>query len=355
MEGIQKFFVALAIFVGLMNLGSAQSSTTLVPAVFTFGDSTMDVGNNNFVDSDFKANFQPYGRDFMNHTPTGRFCNGKLPTDFTVETLGFTTYQLPYLSPKAKGRNLLIGAGFASAGSGYSDQTTKLYHAISLSQQLKHFKEYQSKLARLVSRRKANNIIKGALYVLGTGTGDFVQNYYINRELRKLYSVDAFSDLLAKELSKFIKGLHSLGARRIGVTSLSPLGCLPANIRVFGHGRKTCVTRLNEDAKKFNRKLNQTVLALAKQFPGLKIAVFDIYQPIYDLVTAPIKQGFVEAKRGCCKTGGSVKTSVLCIPKSIATCSNATSYVFWDSVHPSEAANKVIAESLFIAGIYLIS
>ncbi|KAJ4809699.1 GDSL esterase/lipase APG [Rhynchospora pubera] len=355
MEGSKKFFLALAIFLGMMNSGSAQSSTTLVPAVFTFGDSTMDVGNNDFLDSDFKANFLPYGRDFMNHTPTGRFCNGKLPTDFTVETLGFTTYPLPYLSPQATGKNLLIGAGFASAGSGYSDQTTKLYHAISLSQQLKYFKEYQSKLVQLVSRRKANSIIKGGLYVLGTGTGDFVQNYYINRKLRKLYSVNAFSDLLARELSKFIKGLHSLGARRIGITSLPPLGCLPANIRVFGHGRKTCVTRLNEDAKTFNRKLNQTVVALARELPNLMIAVFDIYQPIYDLATAPSKQGFVEAKRGCCKTGSSVKTSVLCIPKSTSTCSNATSYVFWDSVHPSEAANKFIAESLAIAGIYLIS
>lgn len=56
----------------------------LVPAVMIFGDSVVDVGNNN--DNPFslvKANFLPYGRDFAGHSPTGRFCNGKLATDYT--------------------------------------------------------------------------------------------------------------------------------------------------------------------------------------------------------------------------------------------------------------------------------
>jgi hypothetical protein len=83
MEGITNFFVVLLIYVGMINLGLTQTSTTLVPAIVTFGDSTMDVGNNNNMPGDFKANFPPYGRDFKNHTATGRFCNGKLSTDFT--------------------------------------------------------------------------------------------------------------------------------------------------------------------------------------------------------------------------------------------------------------------------------
>lgn len=54
-----------------------------VPALFIFGDSSVDVGNNNNLFSTIaRANFLPYGRDFNNHMPTGRFCNGKLTTDF---------------------------------------------------------------------------------------------------------------------------------------------------------------------------------------------------------------------------------------------------------------------------------
>lgn len=55
----------------------------LVPALFLFGDSVVDAGNNNNVKTIIKANFPPYGRDFSNHKPTGRFCNGKLASDFT--------------------------------------------------------------------------------------------------------------------------------------------------------------------------------------------------------------------------------------------------------------------------------
>lgn len=55
----------------------------LVPSLFIFGDSVVDVGNNNHIYTIVKANFPPYGRDFTTHTPTGRFCNGKLATDFT--------------------------------------------------------------------------------------------------------------------------------------------------------------------------------------------------------------------------------------------------------------------------------
>lgn len=53
-----------------------------------------------------------------------------------ADTLGFTTYPPAYLSPQASGNNLLIGANFASAASGFDDRTailsvTNLYIYIS--------------------------------------------------------------------------------------------------------------------------------------------------------------------------------------------------------------------------------
>ena len=46
----------------------------LVPAMFVFGDSLIDNGNNNDLPSFAKANYFPYGIDF-NAGPTGRFSN----------------------------------------------------------------------------------------------------------------------------------------------------------------------------------------------------------------------------------------------------------------------------------------
>lgn len=73
----------LFLALGLTSYAQDNTSTTLVPAIMTFGDSSVDVGNNNYLPTIFKANFPPYGRDFINHEATGRFCNGKLATDLT--------------------------------------------------------------------------------------------------------------------------------------------------------------------------------------------------------------------------------------------------------------------------------
>ncbi|KAL9247378.1 hypothetical protein vseg_020817 [Gypsophila vaccaria] len=348
-----KIHEILVLIILISNVAYGQD--TLVPGIITFGDSSVDVGNNDYIATLFKSNYPPYGRDFVNHKPTGRFCNGKLATDITADTLGFTTYPPAYLSPQASGKNLLIGANFASAASGYDDKTAYLNHAISLTQQLEYFKEYQGKLAKVAGSNKAKSIIQDSLYIVGFGSSDFVQNYYVNPWINKLFTPDQYSSYLVGIFSNLIKELYGQGARRIGVTSLPPLGCLPLTKTLFGFHQSGCVSNINSDAQGFNKKINSATNQLSKQLSGLRIAVFDIYQPLYDLVKSPSNSGFAEAGRGCCGTGTIETTSFLCNPKSYGTCSNATQYVFWDSVHPSEAANQVLADSLITQGIGLVT
>ncbi|KAL2328521.1 hypothetical protein Fmac_021948 [Flemingia macrophylla] len=326
----------------------------LVPALFIFGDSVVDVGNNNHQLTVVKANFPPYGRDFENHNPTGRFCNGKLATDFTAETIGFTSYPPAYLNLKTKGINLLNGANFASAACGYYDSTSKLYNAIPLRRQLEYYKECQNILVEAAGQSNASSIISDAIYLVSAGSSDFVQNYYINPLLNRVYTTEQFSDMLIRSYSNFIQSLYSLGARRIGVTTLPPIGCLPAAITLFGFDTNECAAGLNNDAVNFNEKLNTTSQNLQNMLPGLNLVILDIYQPLYDLVTKPFENGFFEARKACCGTG-LIETSILCNKKSIGTCANASNYIFWDGFHPTEAANKVLADQLIASGISLIS
>ncbi|KAE8657730.1 GDSL esterase/lipase [Hibiscus syriacus] len=338
----------------LVLVSSLANGDPLVPALIIFGDSVVDVGNNNNLNTPIRANFPPYGRDFVTHRPTGRFCNGKLATDFTAEYLGFTSYPPAYLSQDARGNALLTGANFASAASGLYDRTANLYSAITLSQQLNYYKEYQTKVENMVGKAKANDIVSGAIHLLSAGSSDYIQNYYINPLLNRIYTLDQFSNILMRSYSSFIQNLYGLGARRIGVTSLPPTGCLPAAITLFGGGSNGCVARLNQDAIAFNNKLNSTSLSLQNKFPGLKLVVFDIYQPLLDMVTKPSDNGFFESRRACCGTG-TLETSLLCNARALGTCSNATSYVFWDGFHPSQAANEVLAGNLLAQGVGLIS
>ncbi|CAI0437261.1 unnamed protein product [Linum tenue] len=58
------------------------SEGQMVPAAFVFGDSVVDVGNNNhLLFSIAKSNYPHYGVDFAYGEPTGRFSNGKIPSD----------------------------------------------------------------------------------------------------------------------------------------------------------------------------------------------------------------------------------------------------------------------------------
>jgi len=52
-------------------------------ALFVFGDSLFDVGNNNYINTttDYLANYPPYGETFFKY-PTGRFSDGRVIPDF---------------------------------------------------------------------------------------------------------------------------------------------------------------------------------------------------------------------------------------------------------------------------------
>ena len=80
-----------------------------------------------------------------------------------------------------------------------------MQHAIPLSEQLELFKEYKTKLAKVAGQKKADSIIKDALYLLGAGSGDFVQNYYINPLVNKVYTVDQYSNFLVSSFTSFIQ------------------------------------------------------------------------------------------------------------------------------------------------------
>lgn len=92
----------LVLFMVLMSsapvTGQDGSRRQMVPAMFIFGDSLIDNGNNNNIPSFAKANYLPYGIDF-NGGPTGRFSNGYTMVDEIGNTLFpliiyFSFYQL---------------------------------------------------------------------------------------------------------------------------------------------------------------------------------------------------------------------------------------------------------------------
>lgn len=94
-----------------------------VPAIIVFGDSSVDTGNNNFIPTIARSNFWPYGRDYANGLPTGRFSNGRLATDFISEAFGLPPSIPAYLDKNCSIDQLATGVSFASAATGLDNAT----------------------------------------------------------------------------------------------------------------------------------------------------------------------------------------------------------------------------------------
>ncbi|XP_068646784.1 GDSL esterase/lipase EXL3-like [Aristolochia californica] len=325
-------------------LGS--SNKTRVPALLVFGDSLVDPGNNNVLPTIARSNFPPYGRKFSGQKPTGRFSNGKLPSDFLASALGLKELLPAYLDPQLKPQDLLTGVSFASAGTGYDERTANFWSVISVGDQLKLFKEYMEKLKAVAGEETGKSIVSRSLYVVCAGSNDMLFTYFENPINLKSYDVDTYIGFLLDTASTFVQELYRLGARKIAVAGLPPLGCLPSQRTLAGGILRKCVDIYNEAAVLYNSKLTEELHRLGSMLAGSTMPYIDLYSPVYNLIANPSAYGFEEVSKGCCGTG-KLEFAILCNRLNPETCEDDSKYLFWDSYHPTEKASDVIVEKVF--------
>ncbi|XP_042509636.1 GDSL esterase/lipase EXL3-like [Macadamia integrifolia] len=312
------------------------------PALFSFGDSLLDTGNNNNLRTVVKCNFPPYGKDFLGGIPTGRFCNGKIFSDFYVEALGIKEFLPAFLDPALGPQDLLTGVSFASSSAGFDPITNNITSVLSLADQLKMFKEYKEKLQMIAGEERTWTIISESLYFLSAGSNDFFITYFPTTFRKFNFDVSSYADFILRLASTFLQELYNLGARRIVVQSIPPIGCLPTIRTTVGGKERNCAKKYNQAALVYNSKLASLIDSLLKKLPESKIVYVDIYKPLLDIIQDPNTFGFDEVKNGCCGTG-TFEVAVLCNPLVPVTCPDDSKNLFWDSFHPTENGYRVLS------------
>ncbi|KAK4354109.1 hypothetical protein RND71_026303 [Anisodus tanguticus] len=319
-----------------------------VPAIIVFGDSSVDAGNNNQISTVLKSNFEPYGRDFFNKRPTGRFCNGRIPPDFISEAFGLRPFVPAYLDPMYNISDFAVGVCFASAGTGYDNATSEVLNVMPLWKETENYKEYQKKLEAYAGSKKAKYIIEEALYLVSMGTNDYLENYYSMASKRaSQYTIEQFRGFLIELAENFIKQIYHLGARKISLTGLPPMGCLPlerASNYIRGNG-DGCNEKYNDCAMHFNGMLIGLVKKLNEDLPGIRVVFSNAYDLLLQMIKNPSSFGFEEAALACCGTG-LFEMSYLCDKLNPFTCTDANKYVFWDSFHVTQKTNLIITNFL---------
>ncbi|TXG53700.1 hypothetical protein EZV62_018956 [Acer yangbiense] len=302
----------------LVNGGGAPQ----VPCYFTFGASLYDNGNNNAFVTAARANYPPYGIDFR-RGPTGRFTNGRNTADII-------------------GQDILKGVNYAPGSSGILDETGQHLGArISMNQQLLN---HQSTISRIVSilgdNESASKLLSKCIYTVGIGNNDYIGNYFSRfYPTRSIYTIERYAEILIQQYSQRLKTLYNYGARKVALFGVPPLGCSPIVIAMLGTNGSLCVDIVNKAIQLFNAGLIPLIDELNKNQQDAKF----IYLNSYHITMTPTT-GFKFTNTPCCEVGGN-NTLMLCIPFR-TPCQNRSDYMYWDAMHPTEAANvKIIRYS----------
>ncbi|XP_071731968.1 GDSL lipase-like [Rutidosis leptorrhynchoides] len=304
-------------------------------ALFVFGDSLFDPGNNNYINTttDFQANHWPYGQSYFN-PPSGRFSDGRLIPDFIAEYAGLP-FIPAYLEPA--NNEFTHGANFASGGAGALVETHAGF-VVDLQTQLRYFGELENYYRLNLGDAKARQLLSNAVYLLSCGGNDY--QYF-----GKPYTKEQYVDMVIGNMTNVVKGIYEKGGRKFGFVTAPLIGCWPA-IRIQQPGH-TCNEEINDVARLHNQALARQLQNLEKQLEGFVYSKFDISTSINDRMKNPSKYGFKEGELACCGSGpfrGIYSCGGMRGRKEYQVCDNATEHLFFDSFHPNELASRQFAD-----------
>ncbi|KAE8679236.1 GDSL esterase/lipase [Hibiscus syriacus] len=321
-------------------LPQPQPQQSQVPCFYIFGDSLVDNGNNNGMVTLARANYRPYGIDFLGGT-TGRFTNGRTFVDALAQLMGFARYILPY--SRARGPELLRGANYASGASAHTSMNGQVANfANTVVQMRRFFRGDTNALGSYLSK---------CIFYSGLGSNDYLNNYFMPSfyTTSSDFTTKAYAAALIQDYTRQLT--VSFPARKVIVTAVGPIGCIPYQLARY-HGNSS---RCNEDINKaiviFNTELRKVVDRFnGGQLPGAKFVYLDSYKSSMDLYQNGSANGFEVIDKGCCGVGRN-NGQITCLPLQ-QPCTDRRRYLFWDAFHPTELANILFAQSAYGSQAY---
>ncbi|XVF76238.1 hypothetical protein PTKIN_Ptkin13bG0250200 [Pterospermum kingtungense] len=320
-------FFLISLFSGEQQVveGSRASPFGLRPKkLFVFGDSYADTGNNR---KDLASSWKfPYGITFPGK-PAGRFSDGLVSTDYIAGYLGIKT-PIPYRYRKQLAGRLKYGVNFAYGGTGVFDTLIlepNMTTQIDFLQQLLNYSVYTKRGLRtsvaLVS-------VAGNDYSTYTARNGSAAGF------------PAFISSVVSQITVNLKRIHDLGVRKIAVSALQPLGCLPQSSAQFSF--QQCNQTENTLVNLHNQLLAQAVNNLNKQTDSNSFFILDTYNAfwtVFNQTQVQASQKFENPLQPCCVgvnagfSCGSVDENGV---KKYTLCSDPKSKFFWDTVHPTQ-------------------
>ncbi|KAJ0983076.1 hypothetical protein J5N97_011331 [Dioscorea zingiberensis] len=305
-------------------------------AMFVFGDSLSDVGNNNYFITIAKCNFPHYGIDYPGGKPTGRFSNGKNFVDLLAEKLRVPSPK-PYLSLFKTDNPLefLEGVNFASGSAGILTSTHQGL-CIPLKTQIDFYSLVFKALVEKLGIFQVQRFISSSILYINIGSNDF--------QVYDGTCVLTYVRLLVCELEGELKRILELGARKLVFIGTEPVGCWPA-VRASNKSPGDCNKEINEASSLYNEEVVLLLKKLQSEYSDMRYSFFHSYRVFDKFIKHPENYGFNESKAACCGMGN-LNAEFACNPLA-KYCSDRTKYVFWDGWHQTEATANLLVSMAF--------
>ncbi|KAH9614023.1 hypothetical protein KSS87_017479 [Heliosperma pusillum] len=334
----------IVLFLLMFNMKSLNNAEAqLVPALFMFGDSLADVGNNNHLPLSIeKADFPHNGIDFPSSKPTGRFSNGKNAADFLAEKLGLPSCSPYLLLMHTKSNNFSNGVSFASGGAGIFDADDQLL-SIPMNKQIEYYAAVQGTIMQQTGQAKATDFLSKSIFAIVIGSNDILGYFGSSSKKMKKTTPQEYVASMVQTIKGQLKKIYDIGARKFVIIGVASVGCSPAQ------RARSKTEACNEEANIWASKYNQGLLSVLQEFKtelqGFQYSYFNTYDVLLNLIQQPATYGFKEPKTACCGLGN-LNAQVPCIPIS-NLCTNRSDHVFWDFYHPTEAADRLFMDIAF--------
>jgi phospholipase/lecithinase/hemolysin len=153
-----------------------------------------------------------------------------------------------------------------------------------------------------------------ALYVLWAGANDYLQGV-------------SNATVPVENLARAITSLADVGAKNILVANLPDLGHLPATRTSNNSVKFSALTQAH------NQGLRRSLKLLSQQYHDLQIVTMDANKLYFEAKANPAALGFTNVISACLS--------------GTRACGNPDQFLFWDSIHPTTAAHRILAERAF--------
>jgi len=296
------------VFVGSLLALGANSAGAAYLSLYAFGDSLSDAGNS-YIIAGYPPS-PPYAQ---------RFSNGPVAVEQLATNLGIAGFKASALG----GTDYAVG-GAQTGPDIFGGLDNYLAYSTTPDLSVLEGTGIENQVGNFLGAPPSFDSSTSLFFVWGGANDLFTAQ---SADPSDLTTATLVANHAVANLGSEIKALALIGATHFLVPNMPDLGLTPFGATSGDPGELTTVSEV------FNADLTSALATLRSEFPAADIRDFDTFDFLQQVVNNPAAYGFTDVTDPC----------FFVFEGTPNLCQNPGEYLFWDGVHPTAAADAILA------------